>query len=171
MKKVFFIVVLSPLLFLYCTHSTTLSEQLKLNFSTHLKMVDSSLILDSFKIIRIDTMDQRLGRITDTMDYKRELHRVQGELANAIVEQKKDSIIFYKDEINYILPQLDSLTNSISRADTTKKFGIIVSCLFQIRKNNEYQKKAVNYFLDNKMNIRNSDMIDTVIQGAYLKLN
>lgn len=116
-------------------------------------------------------MDQRLGRITDTMDYKRELHRVQGELANAIVEQKKDSIIFYKDEINYILPQLDSLTNSISRADTTKKFGIIVSCLFQIRKNNEYQKKAVNYFLDNKMNIRNSDMIDTVIQGAYLKLN
>ena len=170
MKKTLLIAFLTTATFLYCKHSENLSEQLKSNFTTHLKKVDSSLVLDSFRIIGIDTINQRLGTIIDDTVYKRSLYRVQLQLANAVKEQKKDSIRFYQEEINYMLPQIDSLTNSIPKADTKKKFGIVIRCLYQVRKNSEYQKTFILYFLDNKMNVLNSDMIDSIIHRSYVKL-
>jgi hypothetical protein len=170
MKKPLFIAFILPVIFLYCTHSTGLTEELKLNFLNHIKIVDSSLVLDSFKITNIDTLVQRLGRILDDSAYKRELRRVQGQLDNAIMEQKKDSIKFYQGEVNYMIPQIDSLTNSISKADTTKILGIRIKCLYQIRKNNKLSNDSLYYYLDNKMNIQNPYLIDSSILRTSKRL-
>jgi hypothetical protein len=172
MKKILAVVFFATTPFLSCTQSTTLSEQMKLNFATHLKNIDSSLVLDSFRILQIDTMVEKLGRIIDDTIYKLELHRVQSQLANAVSEQKKDSIPIYQDEINYMIPQIDSVTNSISKGDTKKIYGFVMRCVYQIRKNNHSVKDSIVYFFDNGMNIRNPSFAntDTFISKSLKKI-
>ena len=164
MKRVLFIGALTQVLFMYCTSKpASLSSQLETSLLSHIKKIDSTVILDSFSVLRTDKMVEKLGRIIDDTIYKRELSRVQSQLANAVKYQKHDSIEFYQGEVNYMLPQIDSLTKSISQADTTKKFGLLISCWFQISKNNMNRSGLLYYFLDQQMTIRNSDMIDSTI--------
>jgi hypothetical protein len=172
MKKTMAVVFLGTMLFLSCTHPATLSEQMKLNFSGHLKKLDSSLVLDSFRIIQIDTMVEKLGRMIDDTIYKLELHRVQSQLANAVKQQKKDSIAIYQEEINYMIPQIDSVTNSISKGDTKKIYGFMMRCAYQIRKNNLFVKDSIVYFFDNGMKIRNPGFAntDTLIARSLKKI-
>jgi hypothetical protein len=170
MKKLLATGFFAMLIFLSCTHSASLPEQLKTNFSEHVKKIDSALALDSFRVMRIDTLVEKIGRIIDDSIYKRELYRVQLQLANAIKRQRKDSIAIYQDEVNYMLPQIDSVTNSISKGDTTKKFGVLAVCLYQLRKNNTSAKGFAFYFLNTKMSIMNADMIDSTIYSTYRKL-
>ena len=164
MKRVFILAALAQVLLMGCNSKpASLSIQLEENLLDHLKRNDSTIILDSFRVIRSDKFVERLGRIFDDTIYKRELYRVQAQLTNAIKYQKQDSIEFYQGEVNYMQPQIDSLTKSIAQADTTKKIGLLVSCWFQISKNNMRNSGAIYYFLDQQMIIRNSDMIDSTI--------
>jgi hypothetical protein len=172
MKNIIIIAVAAILFFLSCTssRSKTIPEQLQSNFLVHAAKIDSSLVLDSFKVARIDTLVERLGRIIDDTIYKREFYRVQSQLANAVREQKKDSIEIYRDEINYMSPQIDSITKSIPKGDTTKLFGILASCAFRLKKNDKILKGMVYYFLDRNMNIQNADRIDSTIAFALKEL-
>jgi hypothetical protein len=172
MKNIIIIAVAAILFFLSCTssHSNTIPEQLQSNFSAHAAKIDSSLILDSFRLVRVDTLVEKLGRIIDDTIYKREFYRIQSQLQNAVKEQKKDSIAIYQDEINYMLPQIDSITKSIPKGDTTKIFGILASCNFWLKKNDKKNNGVVYYFLDRKMNILNADRIDSTIAIALNQL-
>jgi hypothetical protein len=165
MKRLLIITVSIHILFLYDCQSkpAPLPSQLESNLLSHLKKIDTAIVLDTFRVLRSDKLVEKLGRIIDDTIYKRELCRVENQLANAIKYQKQDSIEFYQGEVNYMLPQIDSLTKSIAQADTTKKFGLLVSCWFQISKNNMKNSGLVFYFLDQEMTIRNSDMIDSTI--------
>ncbi|HEV3222768.1 MAG TPA: hypothetical protein VGZ90_07815 [Puia sp.] len=164
MKRFFIIAALAQGFLMYCNSKPVpIPNQLENILLSHLKKTDSTIILDSFRVLRMDKMVEKLGRIIDDTIYKRELYRVQDQLANAIKFQKHDSIEFYQGEVNYMLPQIDSLTKSIAQADTTKKFGLLVSCWFQISKNNMKNSGLIFYFLDQQMTIRNSDMIDSTI--------
>lgn len=165
MKRLLIITVLGQVLLFYNCQSkpAPLPIQLKNNLLYHLKKIDTTIVLDTFRVLRTDKLVEKLGRIIDDTIYNRELYRVQVQLANAIRYQKHDSIEFYQGEVNYMLPQIDSLTKSIAQADTTKKFGLLVSCWFQISKNNTKNSGLVFYFLDQEMTIRNSDMIDSTI--------
>ena len=172
MKNTLLIINTCMLIFLACKSSQpkTVAEQLQSNFSAHAIKIDSTLILDSFRLSRIDTLFERLGRVIDDTIYKRELNRVQIQLANAINAGKKDSINIYQDEINYMLPQIDSVTKSISKGDTTKMFGVLASCAFSLKKHDKINKGIVYYFLDKNMNIQNADRIDSTIALALINL-
>ena len=161
MKRTLSLVSFGMIFFLSCNHSATLSEQMKLNFANHLKKIDSSAVLDSFRILQIDTIVEKLGRKIEDTIYKLELHRVEAQLANAVRENKKDSISIYQYEINYMMPQIDSVTNSISKGDSKKIYGFIMRCVYQIRKNNLSVKDSNIYFFDNGMNILNLSFTNT----------
>lgn len=148
----------------------SIPDQLKANFSKHVTKIDPSIIIDSFQVLRMDTMVEKLGRIIDDSIYKRELYHVQNQLANAKKEQLSDSIEFYNDEIKYMLIQIDSVTNSIRSGDTKKTFGLIAICKYQIRKNNNRSKDSIFYFFDNRMNLVNADMIDSTIYRSYRRI-
>ncbi len=171
MKNWMNIILSTALLYSSCKHAApkNISDQLRSDFSAHVKSMDSSLVLDSFKVFRIDTMVEKLGRIIDDTIYKIEFHRVQLQLANAIKEQNKDSIAIYQDELDYMAPQIDSVTKAISRGDTTKKMGILAACRFQLRKNDKTYNSNAYYFLDRSMRIINTDMIDSAIAFALRK--
>jgi hypothetical protein len=148
----------------------SIPEQLKSNFSKHVNKIDPSIIVDSFQVLKIDTMVEKLGRIIDDSIYKRELYHVQNQLANAQKERLTDSVEFYNNEIKYMLIQIDSVTNSIRAGDTKKAFGFLVICQYQISKNNSHHRDSIFYFFDTKMNIVNADMIDSVIYRSYRRI-
>jgi hypothetical protein len=141
----------------------SLSDQLKTIFLSHLNKYDSTVVLDSFRVIRIDSIDQRHQRIIDDTIYMREFARVQGQLINSIIEKKSDSIGFYQDEVNYMETQLDSMNKEILKADTTSKLGLLVICKIQLSKHNRSREMMLRYLMDMNMNIWNTAMIDSTI--------
>lgn len=146
------------------------ADQLKSNFLTHLNHADTSLVLDSFSIVRLDTANQRLFSFVEDTLYKISLGKVQLQMINATGANKKDSMLFYQGELDYMLTRSDSLTKAISKADTVKKFGLLASCFVQVGKNEKRAESPVYYFLDRNMTVLNSDRIDTTISQLSARL-
>jgi hypothetical protein len=156
-------VFLTIILFASCAHPPDLSEQVKSDFLARLKKIDSSLVLDSFKIIRTQPMVQKIERMIDVETYQKLISSVRLQLANATREHKEDSIGFYQEEIDYMVPLVDSVSSSVSKADTSKKFGLLLICFYQIKRNNASAKGNANYFFNDKMKLIFPDAIDSSI--------
>jgi hypothetical protein len=173
MKKLLKFTTIAFVVILSCqTKPVSLSDQLKTNLINHLEKIDSTVVLDSFKILRIDTIDKRMERIIDDSIYLREFARVQGQYVNALIKgERPDSIEFYKGEVDYMLTQFDSLNREILNADTTRKLGLAVVCRTQLRKNSSSQELMLYYFLDFGMRIWDSEMIDSSIATAARRLD
>jgi hypothetical protein len=158
-------------LFLSCTSKNkSLSDRVRENFTSHVKRIDSTLVVDSFSVIRVDTINRRMERLIDKYFYTREFNTVKAQLANAMNGKRSDSIAFYQEEVNYMQTQFDSLNNEILKADTTKKLGLMATCKIQLAKNNRSEEIVVYYFLDWNMKVWNPEMIDTVISGLSRRL-
>jgi hypothetical protein len=170
MKKLITIATFIYILISSCnTKTASLPDQLKVNFLLRVNKIDSTVHLDSFRIVRADSVDQRLERIIDDSIYVREFTYVQRQLVNAIKENKADSIGFYKGEVDYMTPQVDSLTKVISKADTTNKLGLVAICSFQLSKNGATQQGMAYYFLDKNYKVWDSELIDTSIAAVARK--
>jgi hypothetical protein len=164
MKRALVFAAISYALLLSCKSKPyNLSNQLQTNFLSHLQKIDSTIVLDSFKVLRIDSIDQRLERTIDDTIYMREFSRVQSQLIDAITGKKEDSIGFYQGEVDYMLTQVDSLNKEISKADTTKKLGTVATCMIKLSRHNGSQRGVFYYFLDKNLKIWNSEMIDSSI--------
>jgi hypothetical protein len=170
MRILFFLGFLAMLGILSCSNIGSLPEQLKTDFAARVKLLDPSLVLDSFHVLHTDTLTPRVGRIIDDTIYKRELYRVQAQMANATRENKTDSMEFYQYELNYMGPVIDSITKSIAKTDTTKKLGILLRFTYQISKNNLRGKGFGFCVLDEEMVVENSDMIDSSLARTYRRL-
>jgi hypothetical protein len=170
MKQVLFRSFFFYIFFISCSHPSSLSDQLKLSFTSHLMQMDSALVLDSFRILDMRPMNQKIGQIIEDSIYSHALYRVKAQLANAAQEQKKDSVAFYQGEVNYMEPNVDSLTSSISKSDSTGKFGNLIRCYAQISKNSKTEKMLVVYMLDDKMNVIDGDIVDHMIKDVYQRM-
>jgi hypothetical protein len=148
-----------------------LSSQLKSDLSSRLLRIDSSALIDSFKVMHVDTIVPRLGKIIDDTMYIRQLHSVQEQLAGAKTRLRKDSIAYFQGEVDYMTGQIDSLTASIKTADTTAKWGIMAGCYYQIHKNNAWAHDSIYYFIQNSGHIVNSEMLDSFIVRSYRNLS
>ncbi len=172
MKKLMAIATITYLSISSCnTKTASLPDQLKVNFLLRVNKIDSTVHLDTFRIVRADSIDQRLERIIDDSIYMREFTYVQAQLANAIKARKIDSVGFYQGEVDYMTPQVDSLTNVISKADTSRKLGIVATCSFQLSKNGATQQGTAYYFLDKSYKVWDSELIDTAIATVARRLN
>ena len=171
MKKVLIPAIILFALLLSCkSKHNNLSDRVKANFISHLINVDSSLVLDSFNVIAVDTVNRRTERIIDDTLYMMEFNRVRMQLANAMKGKRTDSIEFYQGEVRYMQTQFDSLRREVAKADTTKKLGLLVICKIQLKRNGRSQGMIVYYFLDWNMKVWNPEMIDTAISGLSRRL-
>jgi hypothetical protein len=172
MHKIFTLSILSFILLFSCkSKPASLPDQLKENFLSHLRKIDSTVALDSFIVLRIDSIDQRHERAIDDSVYMREFRVVQAQLSNAVMAKKTDSIGFYEDEVDYMEKQADSLSKEISNADTIKILGLVARCKIQLSKHAKIEERTIRYFLDMNMKITNSEMIDPAIATIARKLN
>ncbi len=168
MKRPVLLIIILAMVTIGCTTKpASLTSQLKTNFSFRLAKVDSLAVIDSFRILGVDTLVEKLGKIIDDTIYIRQLHAVQAQLDHALTRSNKDSIEYFKGEIKYMSGQIDTLTSSIETADTKSKFGLMIRCVYQISKKDRYKTDSVVYFLDAKGNILSTDIIDSSVSRAY----
>ena len=172
MKRITFAFTISFLLIIACkTKTPTFSEQLQKNFQSRLWRTDSTLMLDSFSIVRVDTANQRLfDKVQDTT-YKLTLHKVQDQLTSATAGQKTDSMAFYQEELDYMIPTSDSISRLVAKSDTTKKYGLLVICKAQVSKGNATVKDNIYYYLNLEMTAMNTDWLDGEISRLSDQLN
>ena len=129
------------------------------------------MVLDSFRLLRVDTANQRLFSAVDDILYKMTFERVQSQAANAKKKHKTDSLAFYQNELDYMIPTKDSITKLISVSDTTKKYGILATCKVQHRKGNAIATDNIYYYLNMDMSIMNLDWIDSEVSQLSAKFN
>ncbi len=142
MKHLVRIAILSAVMFYACkSKPASLSDQLKMNFLTHLNKMDSAIVLDSFSVIRIDTLNQRLINSIDDTLYRIILARVKSQMEAATKKNNTDSMAFYQSELDYMIPTSDSMRNLIPASDTTIKYGIVATCDVQVSKQEYSQNR------------------------------
>lgn len=167
MKKAILFILIVIIVMMGCSTRPDLTSQLKANFSFHLAKVDSAVVIDSFRILGIDTLVEKLGKIIDDTIYMRQLRSVQAQLDHALTRSNKDSIEYFRGEVKYMSGQIDTLTSSIETADTKSKFGLMVRCVYQLSKKDKYKTDSLVYFFDAKGNILSTDIIDSSIRRSY----
>ena len=153
-----------------CKNSPGLSDQLRENLSSRLHKIDSTVVIDSFKIIKIDTLTVRLDKILEDSDDTRLLRSVQQQLEDALTRHNKDSIDYFRNEVSYISSQIDTITKSIKSADTTRKNGIRTTCYYQIGKSGKTTGGTIFYFIDKSGRITNTEMLDSMVTRACRRL-
>ncbi len=164
MKKTILMIAWLTVLILCCkSKPKSLSDQLRENFLTHLNKIDSTMVLDSFSLVSTGTMNQKMFSIIDDTIYRRVLARVQSQMESAKRKNDIDSMAFYQDELDYMIPTSDSLTNVIAKSDTTKKYGILAICEVQVSKKNVSKTEKMYYFLSRNSTILSAEMIDSSI--------
>jgi hypothetical protein len=163
--------ILALLVFAACKQRLSLTEQLKNNFSVHLKRIDSTVSFDSLHIIWSVRANQRLGRIIDDSVYVREYDRIQFQLANAKSKGNHDSILFYDYERDFMKKEIDSITQSIQTADTENSFGRLIGCIYYISKGSQTLLDSTPIFLDSTYTLRFSEFMDSSLSRAIKKFH
>ncbi len=151
---IFFIVTL----FAHCTNRPSFTEQVRKDFSNRVMKIDSSIRVDSFRLIRMDSLTEMIGQIIYDSLYAREEARLKAELGIAKQHQSGDTS-YRQEEINYMKKELDSIQNLIAKADTVKKYGVVARYFYTISKNDKSRTGGVYYFISNNGNVLNAEMI------------
>jgi hypothetical protein len=170
MGKLFF-VIFTVLFILSCKPKKSLEDQLNESFSNHLRKIDSSATIDSVHILWKTAVTQKLGAVIDDSVYMREFVRIQGQLLKARQKNEKDSIDFFKYEINYMKKEIDSVTKSILLADSTHNFGILLNCAYYITKNQKTKTDSTFIFLDPTSTLRYTEFMDSAIRRTIQGMN
>ena len=170
MRKLFFSIFIL-LSVASCRHKQTLTEQLNVTFSKHLKQIDSAVALDSVHILWNISFTERLGRIIDDSIYLREYERIKTQLANAQQKNDKDSIEFYQYEISYMEKEIDSVSKSIEKGDTIHRYGYLVGCAYYLKKNNKAKMDSTILFIDSAAVIRYTEYMDSALSRTSRLFN
>jgi hypothetical protein len=158
MTRRIFIYVLLPLVLIHCRDKPSFTEQVRQDFSNRVLKIDSSIRVDSFQLVRIDSLTEQIGQIVYDSLYSREEARLESEFMAAKRNQAADTG-YVQEEINYMKKELDSIANLIAKADTIKKYGIVASYSYTISKDRKSKSGGVYYFVSNNGNVLNPDMI------------
>ncbi|HEY2349957.1 MAG TPA: hypothetical protein VGH64_13125 [Puia sp.] len=168
MKKKLALYVSIIILLACCTSKPSFNEQLRKDFSNRVSKIDSSVRVDSFQLVRMDSLTEKIGQIVYDSIYAREEARLEDELN--VMKQSKGDTSYKVEEINYMKKELDSIENLIVNADTAKKYGVIGMYDYTISKNAQSKSGRVYYFISNNGNVLNPGMISDSLKTVVVQL-
>jgi hypothetical protein len=157
MKRESLVIFFIATMFAWCTNKPTFTEQVRKDFINRVLKIDSSIRVDSFQLVRMDSLTEMIGQIIYDSIYAREEARLESELTAAKMDRADTSYV--QEEINYMEKELDSIGHLIIKADTVKKYGIVAKYSYTVSKNEKFKTGGVYYFISNNGNILNPDMI------------
>ncbi len=157
---------------------------MKSYFSKRLSAADSTILIDSFRMIRLDTLydkwaltHQRFpylkdyGKISFTLDsMKKQIQPTSEEKS----EETKKEVEYLEGEKNYLKTEIDSINNLLAHADTIKPIG------YMVRYKGSFKKKSgtlitdtINFSFDTNLQMiewdRNIEKaIDSLIVGKHV---
>jgi hypothetical protein len=161
-KKQLLLFVFVTLLLAYCSSKPSFNEQVRQDFSNRVLKIDSSIRVDSFQLVRMDSLTEKIGQIIYDSIFTSEAARLETELM-AKRNQGADTS-YVQEEINYMKKELDSIENLIAKADTVKKYGILALYAYTVSKNEKSKTSGVYYFISNNGNVLNPDMISDSVK-------
>lgn len=170
MNRRILIFVLLPLIFVHCKSKPSFTEQVRQDFTNRVLKIDSSIRIDSFLLIRMDSLTEKIGQIVYDSMYMREAARLDTEFIAARRNQAADTG-YRREEINYMKKEMDSIENLIAKADTVKKYGVLAQYSYTVSKNEKSRTGKVYYFISNNGNVLNPDMIIDYVKVTVGQLN
>jgi hypothetical protein len=168
MNRKILIFVLISLVLVHCKDKLSLNEQVRQDFSNRVLKIDTSIRIDSFQMVRIDSLTEQIGQIVYDSIYSREEARLESELSTARMNRADTGYV--QEEINYMKKELDSIKNLTVKADTIKKYGILASYSYTISKDGKSKTSGVYYFIGNDGNVLNPDMITDSVKTIAAQL-
>ena len=169
MKSKMLIFVLLAVVLVYCRSKPSFTEQVRHDFSNRVLRVDSSIRVDSFQLVRMDSITEQIGQIIYDSIYAREEARLEAAFIVAKRNPAADTS-YLLEEINYMKKELDSIGNLITKADTVKKYGVLARYSYTISKNEKSQTGGVYYFISNNGIVLNPDMINDSVKVITAQL-
>ena len=151
---IFFIVTL----FAWCTNKPSFTEQVRKDFTNRVLKIDSSIRVDSFQLVRMDSLTEMIGQIVYDSIYAQRGSKT-GSGIHSAKQNRRLIRVTVQEEINYMKKELDSIENLITKADTVKKYGVLAQYSYTISKNEKSKTGSVYYFISNNGNVLNQDMI------------
>ena len=170
MNRSILIFVLLPLIFAHCKSKPSFTEQVRQDFTNRVLKIDSSIRVDSFQLIRMDSLTEKIGQIVYDSMYMREATRLQTEFIAAKQNQAADTG-YRQDEINFMKKEMDSIENLIAKADTGKKYGVLAQYFYTVSKNKKSRTSKVYYFINKNGNVLNPEMISDSVKVIVGQLN
>lgn len=153
-----------------CTPKKNLTAQLTEAFGNHLSRIDSSITLDSVKIIWSTPVNERLTRIIDDTVYVREYNRIKAQLAGAAARNDRDSMAFYRYEIRVMEHEIDSIAKAIGEGDTTLSHGSLVACAYFLKSHDKAIKDSTLLYIDSAGVMRYTGFMDSSIARTTRQL-
>jgi len=153
-----------------CTQKKPLTTQLTTAFGNHLARIDSTITLDSVKIIWSTPVNERLGRVIDDTVYVREYNRIKWQLAGAAAKNDRDSMAFYRYEIRVMEHEIDSIGKAIGQGDTTRSYGSLVACAYYLKRNEKAIKDSTLLYIDSAGALRYTGYMDSSIARTARQL-
>ena len=169
MKKPILPIVLVTVLIAYCGSKPSFTEEVRQDFSNRVLKIDSSVRVDSFQLVKMDSLTEMIGQIIYDSIYAREEARLESELIAA--RTNKSDTSYVQEEISYMKKELDSIENLVAKADTSKKYGVVGLYSYTISKNEKSKTNGVYYFIGNNGNVLNPDMISDSLKVIISQLN
>lgn len=150
-------------------------------FSKRLWAADSTITVDSFRMIRLDTLYEKWALTHQRYPYLRDYGKISFSLDSIQKQSKtnpgktdeetKKAIQYLEEEKNYVKTEIDSINLLLAHADTTKPIG------YMVRYKGSFKKKdgalitdTINFSFDTKLKMLEWDRniekaIDALIAG------
>lgn len=138
------------------------------DFSNRVLRIDSSVRVDSFQLVRMDSLTEKIGQIVYDSIYSKEEARLETELNIARKNAADTSIKL--EEIGYMKKEIDSIQNLIVHADTIKKYGVLSLYSYTISNKEKYKSGQIYYFISSDGSILNPDMISDSLKQVVAEL-
>jgi len=169
MRKCLSLAMLAGVL-IACTPKKSLTTQLSAAFGNHLTRIDSTITLDSVKILWNVPVNERLTRIIDDTVYVREYNRIKAQLAGAAAKNDRDSMAFYRYEIRVMEHEIDSIAKAIGEGDTTRSHGSLVACAYYLKSNDKTIRDSTLLYIDSLGVLRYTAFMDSSIARTTRQL-
>lgn len=157
---------------------------LKPSFSYQLLQKDSSLLIDSFYLVGIDTMTTKSSIVHQRFPYFHILEHLNKQIDSMqkLVDNEKNKLSYddlqqlntFEDEKKYVNTQIDSLNNLLSSADSLTPIGYRAIYKVTVRKMNKFSvSDTIAYSLSLKMELSDWDRniekaIDSLAIGNHV---
>lgn len=162
--KIFFVIAalaLTMLLSCKTKKSEGFAPGIEDYFKKKLAMADSSIVVESFEFIRLDTLHEKWEIKRQLFPFQRDSIMVSKKLdsltkkignAPVVSEEIKNMLNQLQDEKLYLSKELDSLRDKLKQADTILPVGFIAHYLFSIRgKQGSLFTDTIGYAFDKKL--------------------
>lgn len=148
-----------------------LSEQLSAYMTSHVRNIDSTVTLSSFEVLRVDSINGKIGLMIEDSIYSLQRNGIQAQLDAVKTKNRPDSATFYQEEIDYMNQEIDSIKKlSATISDTARKYGVVVKAAYELLKNNRSARDTVYYIIALNGTIFNANRLDAAIQTSIKSL-